>query len=240
MARSLALTVEHRQFFFGNGYLTIENVLAPSLCAKVYTDLVASWRARGGGLNALGELKSSAAGRDMWRQCSSWKVPLIRGVLGECIAQMWSLTPIRLLYDQLLPPPCALGDPHQPYRTFRLDAISSFTEVLGGYLMCVQAKSPESTRLSVGLPKTHHRHQAHMHVKCSAGTGVFIGPETEVNLIGENSREDFATSMWILAVVGKLGARYAPCHNDPVRQGLMDLEYASGDALRLETHPSLR
>ncbi len=240
MARSVALTAEHRQAFFSAGHLHLEGIVSLEQCGPLYTELFRAWRNRCHQSGPHATFGPTWAGRDLWRSCPAFQRAIRFAPLGELLAQMWTRTPLRVLYDQLLTP-VANSLIRFPYREFTLEGASCFSHVAGGVVLCLGFDAQSSTRLAITVPQrltvnTPRRE----YIQFRSGSGVFIEHDTQVDIEGEQlQRGEDPGQILIFIAAGTLNARYRENDTDPGRGTLFNMGYTIGDALREDTHPSL-
>lgn len=239
MARIAALTAEHRQFFFKFGHLHLQEIFSSMQSAALQQEIGEIWAARSRDKNLVVSEQATLVTRDLWRQCPTWQKALRFAPLGTLMAQLWSRTPLRLLYDQLLYPTSNSGA-SSSQSAFSIEGMSSFSRTVGGIVLCLGSDGT-SVRFSATFPSAIEGETPSCATfECTAGSGVLIAPTAQIRFLENRTcHSKVAKPIGLLACAGELSARYIENRSDPGQSALFHLGYSFGDLLRDNTHPHL-
>ncbi len=149
----IAIAKEHREFYKKNGWIEFENILTNDqlVLFNRSIDQVLSEKLKVPEDKVVAVSSESAFqhGRDLWRSNEALRKLIFMPRIGEIVSELIELKPLRIGYDQYLPPIAASSISKSPlYHKFlgdeqNLENMSSIKGVVAGLIICLTSTKEE-------------------------------------------------------------------------------------------------
>lgn len=227
-----AVAKEHRDFFRKNGWIEFENLVSDQELEELNQAIDVSLAARLfvpiDKVEAVSPETAFLQGRDLWRSNDQLRKFVCLPRLGEVVSELVELKPLRLGFDQFLPPCSANMLPRSPsYSKFlqpsiELENMSSLRGMAAGLLIALDQTSEEVSAEGVDIfPKF-------------AGNASIINPQGLFNFanLALHLKQRF-----YLIVYTPSSSMYYQQPNDPHTNALKKYGYAYHDKLSDKLNP---
>jgi hypothetical protein len=223
----ISIAKEHKDFFEKEGWIEFEELLTSSQLNQFNQAIDFALKAK---LNTTPEKikrmtqeELYAAGRDLSRHEETLRKLVTQPKLAEIASSLVGIRPLRLGYDQLLPPfiPSLFQDlTPQTYEKYidnasTLEGTSCVKEVAVGLIICLGPDDDEENLFN-------------------KGSIIFFNPQAPLDLVRLKSHPD---QRYLLIVYTESLANYILQVDDPHTHDLKNLGYVFNDKLRDKTHP---
>lgn len=232
-----AVVKEHRDFFRKNQRIEFDGLLSPSQCEKFVEAQRSVLSDRLNVTNsetaALSMEKVYMTGRDVWRGSSVLKKLILQDALAAAAAELIELKPLRIAYDQLIPPRSTFSGPAKDlcldwFATPKtLKEISCIQGVLCGLMLCVAEPPPTDVEMQISEINTSI-------FPAKAGNGIFFSPDAAVDFMAPARLQGHT---YVMVVYAQKSSVYYRQEGDLNLHALKKLGYNFGDRLLDRYHP---
>lgn len=224
------IDTNHLEFFGKNHYIEFESLLSEQELLDINKQLpealAAAIHLHKKVVSLTPENKFNL-GRDLWRLNPLFNKLARKKPLAELAAQLIQRKHLRLGFDQFLP---GIASTHAqtPYIRFlnstkSLEEISSFQEILGGWIVCLKSSDLVSEVKSSFFP-------------VKQGNGVFIDPKTPIAF---SELLNYPNNQYLLITYLNPTPVYILNEHDPHTHFAKNFGYSYGDKLKEKDHPTL-
>jgi hypothetical protein len=225
----ISLTAKHRDDFEKRQHIAFEELLPAPTVRAINLALDRDLSRRIGmpkrAVPNASHKQQTMAGRDLWRNEPTIKKTSAKKEFAKTMAELLSMAPLRLAYDQLLIPK-KTGEKGMYAGNHTIKELSSFEGILGGMIICIRsAEDSESEQVEEGAFFPHQ-----------VGTAVFF--EASCRIPFGQLHERAEGFRYLLVAYGRKDLNYVQNGGDPHVGFLQKLGYSFGDQLNRD-HPIL-
>lgn len=229
-----AVAKEHRDFFRKHNRIEFEGLLPVEQRDKLLgakATIISERLAAAGKAKTLPVDAVFKVGYDLWRGNADAKKIILQKSFAEIASELIELKPLRIAYDQLLPPlssPSLAGS--EDYREWlssasTLNEISSVQGILCGLMLCLSQPQDAAVAAPSEVPSIF---------ATKAGNGVFFSPDAPLNFNELVNRQGYT---YLMVVYTKSVSVYLKIDSDPHTNEFRRLGYNFGDRLSDRFHP---
>lgn len=228
-----AVAKEHREFYKKNGWIEFENLLSKEQVEQfnrlIDQTLSTKLQVPEDKTFTIPAEKAFQQGRDLWRDDETIRKLVFLPKMGEVVSELIELKPLRIGYDQFLPPISINNISRNPlYSKFLkteqdLESMSCIKGLVGGMIICLkdEVKAPETENEMDLFPK-------------NAGHVIIFNPQMPFNF--SHLTAHFDQRYYLIAYAQNTSYYYLQ-PNDPHTHSLKKFGYIYNDKLSDKINP---